>query len=1079
MVDVPGNNTTTETVVIDGVARSGDIGPAGDHDWYAVTLVAGQTYVFATNPTSSGALTNSVLALRNSAGTQVAFNDDRFAAGGNTHAGITYTAPSSGTYYLDVSGSGSATGNFLLSAARLPAADIAGNTGTTETLQMGTTRASTISANDSDWFKMTLTAGQRYTFAVEPRTASGLADSLLFLRDDAGNLVAYNDDFDFSSGLYHAALTFTPTTSGTYYLDVRGFDGFQTGNYFVSAIERENLPTFTLEQIADQLITGFWIFAGGAPRRFNAQSGDHITVNITGLTAEGQFLAIEALNLWSDITGLIFDQVSSGAQITFLDDDPDAFSFSVTSGGFITTSTVNIGLNVLAQDGTTLDSESFVTYLHEIGHALGLGHAGNYNDDSIWGVDEHYLNDVLSMSVMSYFRQTENTTFQSMGFDDVPVVTPMLADVLAISMRYGSANTRSGPTTYGFNNTSGRAVYDAAANPDVGYTIYDRGGNDTLDYRGFNQNQLIDLNAEAFSNIGGHIGNVTIARGTVIENAIGGNGNDLLIGNNVANRLEGSGGNDILDGGAGNDTASYMLAPSAVTVSLSIFGSQNTLGAGTDTLISIENLIGSNHNDTLTGNAGANVLEGRGGNDTLNGGAGIDTASYISAASAVNVSLAIVGAQNTLGAGSDTLISIENLTGSNHNDTLTGNGAANVLEGRGGNDTLNGGAGIDTASYLTATAAVSVSLAIAGAQNTLGAGSDTLIAIENLTGSNHNDTLIGNAAANVLEGRLGNDTLNGGGGADTASYMTAPKGVTVSLAIAGAQNTIGVGTDTLISIENLTGSNHNDTLTGNGGANVLEGRAGNDTLDGAGGVDTASYVTATAAVNVNLGLAGPQNTLGAGSDTLISIENLTGSNHNDTLTGNSAANVLEGRGGNDTLNGAGGSDTASYVTATAGVTVNLAIAGAQNTLGAGIDTLISIENLTGSNKADMLTGNGGANSLDGRLGNDILDGAAGADSFRFTTALGPGNIDTIKNFSPADDTIRLDDAIFVGLPLGPLAAGSFVNGPTALDADDRILYNSATGALFFDRDGTGAIAPVQFAVIDNHAALTAADFVVI
>jgi Ca2+-binding RTX toxin-like protein len=164
-----------------------------------------------------------------------------------------------------------------------------------------------------------------------------------------------------------------------------------------------------------------------------------------------------------------------------------------------------------------------------------------------------------------------------------------------------------------------------------------------------------------------------------------------------------------MDGGAaGSDTASYADAAGAVTVSLARQGTaQNTIGSGVDTLSNFENLTGSAFNDSLTGDGKANILNGLAGNDTLNGGlgndvrdggpAGSDTASYADAAAAVTVSLARQGsAQNTVGAGSDTLSNFENLTGSARNDTLAGDGNANILSGLAGNDVLTGNAGNDT-----------------------------------------------------------------------------------------------------------------------------------------------------------------------------------------------------------------------------------------------------------------------------------------------------------------------------------------------------------------------------------------------
>ncbi len=326
-------------------------------------------------------------------------------------------------------------------------------------------------------------------------------------------------------------------------------------------------------------------------------------------------------------------------------------------------------------------------------------------------------------------------------------------------------------------------------------------------------------------------------------------------------------------GGAGSDTISYIDALDPATIDLGAGTALNPLGSTSST--SIENAVGAaSGGDNITGNAAANMLDGDGGNDTiagkdgndtliggigndlLDGGDGNDTASYADAAAGVNVSLALTTAQNTGGAGVDTLTGIENLTGSAFNDSLasgfgdnklSGLAGDDVLAGGDGNDSLDGGAGNDTASYEDADMGVIVNLALTTTQYTAGGGFDTLISIEGVIGSNLDDTLTGDAGNNVLGGLDGDDLLNGGAGddildggigvADTASYVGAAAGVTVSLAIASAQNTVGAGTDTLIGIKNLTGSALNDTLTGNASNNVLDGGAGNDTLSGGAGTD--------------------------------------------------------------------------------------------------------------------------------------------------------------------------------------------------------------------------------------------------
>ncbi|MBL8638662.1 MAG: type I secretion C-terminal target domain-containing protein, partial [Alphaproteobacteria bacterium] len=180
-----------------------------------------------------------------------------------------------------------------------------------------------------------------------------------------------------------------------------------------------------------------------------------------------------------------------------------------------------------------------------------------------------------------------------------------------------------------------------------------------------------------------------------------------------------------------------------------------------------DSLVGLAGNDSLSGGAGNDTLIGGDGNDYMDGGLGVDTASYAGTSAGVTVSLLTTAAQNTVGAGTDTLTGIENLLGSSYNDTLTGDANANTIEGGLGNDTLNGGAGVDTVSYSKATAAVTVDLSLATSQNTVGAGSDLLSNFENIFGSAFADTLKGNSGANVINGGSGNDVLLGKGGTDT------------------------------------------------------------------------------------------------------------------------------------------------------------------------------------------------------------------------------------------------------------------------------------------------------------------------
>ena len=150
----------------------------------------------------------------------------------------------------------------------------------------------------------------------------------------------------------------------------------------------------------------------------------------------------------------------------FTDDDPDGGAFTETiaySGNFVTPALVNIDTSWLTDFGSTIGSYGYQTYLHEIGHALGLGHAGNYNETATYPYDALYRNDSWATSVMSYFTQTENDYFNGQGFSRLHLVTPMVADILAVQSLYGlSTTTRSGDTTYGFNSNAG-GIYNATA----------------------------------------------------------------------------------------------------------------------------------------------------------------------------------------------------------------------------------------------------------------------------------------------------------------------------------------------------------------------------------------------------------------------------------------------------------------------------------------------------------------------------------------------------------------------------------------------------------------------------------------
>jgi Ca2+-binding RTX toxin-like protein len=135
-------------------------------------------------------------------------------------------------------------------------------------------------------------------------------------------------------------------------------------------------------------------------------------------------------------------------------------------------------------------------------------------------------------------------------------------------------------------------------------------------------------------------------------------------------------------------------------------------------------------------------------------------------------------------------------------------------------------------------------------------------------------------------------------------------------------------------------------------------------------------------------------------------------------------------------------------------------------------------NLVGNELAQSIQGNAAGNLLLGKAGSDTLFGAGGNDTFRFDTALGASNIDSIADFIAANDTIQLENAIFTALAAGPLSLNAFRIGSAAADADDRIVYNNATGAVIYDSNGNAAGGAVQFATLTTKPVISAADFVV-
>lgn len=408
-----------------------------------------------------------------------------------------------------------------------------------------------------------------------------------------------------------------------------------------------------------------------------------------------------------------------------------------------------------------------------------------------------------------------------------------------------------------------------------GDNVLDGGtGTNTVDYSHDPGSAYVDLlDGYAYNGYGGFdtLTNFQNVVGSAFGDTIIGDNSDNLITGGVGNdRLIGNAGNDVIDGGGGTNTVDYSNDPAGVTVDLST-GTATDGWGGSDTVVNIQNIVGSYYDDILTGDSHDNVIAGLAGNDVIDGGGGINTVDYSNDFHGVTVDMSTGTATDGYG-GYDTLANIQIVIGSHNDDSITGDGTTTV-------------------SYANSYSSVTIDLS---AGTATGDGNDTLINIHSVIGSPYDDIITGSSGDDIISGGGGNDYLDGGAGVNTIDYSHDPSGVAVDLYY--GYDTNYAGSATLLNFQTVIGSHYDDVINGDGSTTTI------------------SYETALNGVTVDLSMG---TATGDGNDTLSGIANVTGSSHDDTITGDSNDNILYGNGGNDYITGGAGADTFLFKGATA------------------------------------------------------------------------------------------------------------------------------------------------------------------